>query len=394
MAETMIRANESTANISSSRNVRDVSSVIHYLDADLSPLLGFMTKGAKRKKTAHNKKVEWPEKNLNPTASQVSGAHTTGDTAITVDNASYFAANDVVKVGTTGELMRVSAYSTGNNTITVSRAVGSTTAATLADNVDLLIVGTAWPEGSAKGTSRTHAETYPYNLTQINRREFGMTRTEQNTTTYIDGEGGPRERMRRENSGYHKLDLERMFLFGERNEDTTNTNAPIRYSGGLQYWLTENGKNFSGVVTEAEIEDGLEDIFQHTGGSATRIVFASPKWISILDQLAAGRIQTTSGSNATYGIGVKQWITGHGNLIIVKHPLLVDGPSTSAGYSGYAFVVDVDKVVYRPLKNSDTMLVKDIQTNGDDAWQDEYLTECTIEVANPLLHGAWTGATS
>lgn len=391
MAETMIRANETSANIPSGRNVRDVSRMIHYLDPDFSVLTGFITKGATRKRTVRNKKFEWNEKSLNPTASQVSGAHTTGDTAIVVDNAAYFAANDVVRVIPTGELMRVSAFSTGNNTITVSRAVGSTTAATLADNADIWIVGTAWAEGSAKGTSRSHQETQPYNLSQIFKRDFGESGTEEQIDTYIDGEGGSRARRRREEAGYHKLDIERAFLFGERAEDVTNTNAPVRLTGGLTYWLTENSKNASGTLTEAEIEDWLEDVFQHTAGSDTRLLLASPKIISVLDQIAAGRLQTTS-KETTYGIGPKTWVTGHGNLLIAKHRLLTDGAGGN-GYSGYAFAIDTDKVKYCPLQNRDTMLKKNVETAGDDAWQDEYLTEVGLEVDNPAVHGILTGVT-
>lgn len=53
---TMIRASESTGNVPSGRNVRDVSKVIAYLDPDASPIANFLTKGAKRKKVAHNQK--------------------------------------------------------------------------------------------------------------------------------------------------------------------------------------------------------------------------------------------------------------------------------------------------------------------------------------------------
>lgn len=308
-----------------------------------------------------------------------------------MDNAAYFAANDLVRVVPTGEVMRVSAFSTGNNTITVSRAVGSTTAATIANNADLVIIGTAWAEGASAGTPRSHQETQPYNHTQIFRRPFGETRTQQNTDTYIDGEGDSRTRIRKEEAVYHKLDIERSFLFGERNRDTTNANAPVTYTGGLLYWLTSNSLNAGGTLTEAEIEDWLEDVFQHTTSGDTRLLLASPKIISVLDQLAAGRLQVTSGET-TYGVGVRTWVTGHGNLLVAKHRLLVDGAGAT-GYSGYGFAIDPDKCVYRYLKNSDTMLKKDIAANGDDVWKDEYLSEVGLELHNPEVHGVISGVT-
>lgn len=388
---TMIRAHETTKNVPSTHNVRDVSKGIQYLDPDAAPLINFSTEGAKRKKVARNPKFEWNEKGLPPKADQVNGAATTGETSVTVDNGAYFGVNDIVKVEPTGEVFRVTAVNTSTNVLTVSRAVGSTTAATIANNADVLIVGNAFAEGAAKPAVRSHQETTPYNYTQIFRHTFGQTRTEANTDTYVD-EGDGRARLRMEKAIEHKIDIERAFLFGERNEDATDTNAPIRYTGGLLYWATSNSKNAGGTLTEAEIEDWLEDVFQNTGGSDTRLLLASPKVISVLDQIAASRIQVVSDRSLTYGVKIKEWVTGHGSLLIAKHRLLTDGLG-GTGYSGYAFAIDPKKIRYRFLANSDTKLSTNIEDNGDDRWTDQYLSEVGLEVANPELHGVLTGVT-
>lgn len=386
----MIRAHETTKNVPSSHNVRDVAKGIQYLDPDAAPLTNFTTEAGKRKRSAANPKIEWNEKGLAPKADQKNGAATTGETAVTVDNGTYFGVNDIVKVVPTGEVFRVTAVS--SNTLTVARAVGSTTAATIADNADLLIIGNAFAEGAAKPAVRSHQETTPYNYLQIVRHTFGLTKTQMNTNTYVDDSDGGRKRLRMEKAIEHKIDIERNFLFGERNEDASDTNSPIRYTGGLLYWATSNSKNAGGTLTEAEIEDWLEDVFQYTGGSDTRLLLASPKVISVIDQIAASRIQTVSDRNMTYGVRVKEWVTGHGSLIIAKHRLLTDGAG-GAGYSGYAFAVDPKKIRYVHLQNRDTKLNMNIEDNGDDRVTDEYLTECGLEVHNPEVHGVLTGVT-
>lgn len=162
----MIRAHETTKNVPSTHNVRDVAKGIQYLDPDAAPLINFSTEAGKRKKVARNPKFEWNEKGLPPKADQKNGAATTDETAVTVDNGTYFGVNDLVKVVPTGEVFRVTAVS--SNTLTVARAVGSTTSATIADNADLLIIGNAFAEGAAKPAVRSHQETTPYNYTQIN----------------------------------------------------------------------------------------------------------------------------------------------------------------------------------------------------------------------------------
>lgn len=160
---TMIRAAESTTNQLSGHNVRDVDTVIHYLEPEAAPLTGFITKGMSKKYKAENPKIEWNEKGVVPKATQVNGTATTGDTAVTVDDASIFGVYDTVRIIPTGEELRVSALNTSTNVLTLARAVGSTTAATIPDNADLLIIGNARAEGADKGNPRSYQETTPYN---------------------------------------------------------------------------------------------------------------------------------------------------------------------------------------------------------------------------------------
>lgn len=380
----MIRAHESTGNVLSGHNVRDVEKGIHWLDPDAAPLTAIITRAATRKYTAKNPKFEWNEKGNAPKADLVSGAITTGETALVVDNPSYFGVNDVLKVGATGELLRATAVSTGNSTITVTRSVGPTAAATIADNANVLIVGNAWAEGAAKGVPRSHQETTPYNYTQIFRHQFGQTNTQTNTDSYV---GDGRTELRMEKGREHKIDIERAFHFGERDIDSTDTAAPIRYTGGLMYFGTSNALAAGGTLTESELETWFAALFTYTGGGPTRLLLASPTVISVLDQIAASRMQVVSGRDQNYGLSLKSWITSHGDLLIVKDRLLTDA------FAGYAFAVDPTKLAYTNLQNRDTSLNKEIQDTGDDRWTDEYISEVGLKVASPETMGIASGVT-
>lgn len=98
----------------------------------------------------------------------------------------------------------------------------------------------------------------------------------------------------------------------------------------------------------------------------------------------------------TYGISIKQWLTSHGTLNIVKHRLLETGytgsfptglfaGSTNAGYGGMAMIVNIPSLMSRPLQT--TQLLTDRQAPGVDGWVDEYLTETSLEFTNPQLSG-------
>lgn len=324
-----------------------------------------------------NTKFEWMEKELPPKWDQVNNGagYASGATAIVVDNAKYFSVGDIVNVVRTGEKTRVTAVDTTTQTLTVVRGIGNTAAAALLDNDDLQIIGSAYAEGSPLGLEKSTVEALLYNYTQIFRTPFGVTGSQDQSENYT---GKDRPRLRAEKGIEHKIDLERAALFGERNIDTTSTNNPRRYTGGALFFLNSNIKDAGGTLTGNEIEDWLQDVYQHTSGGDSRTLFASPKIISVIDQLAIGNLQLVP-SDKTYGIAVRQWLTGHGTFNIVKHRLLDNGVG-GQGYGGYGLLVDPKQWTYRPLGNRNTKLRTDVGVDGDDAYTDEYLTEAGFQV--------------
>lgn len=391
-SQDVIRARESTANIPANRRVRDVESRLQYLDPNAGPLTLILQKG--RKRTCSNTKFEWVTKELPARWDQRNEANEGGapaagaSTTYVVDNAKYFSVGDIVNVVRTGEKQRVTDVNTATQQITVIRGVAATAPAIMNNNDDLQIIGNAYAEGSPLGLEKSHVEAYLYNFTQIVRTPFGVTGTQDQSENYI---GKDRPRLRAEKAIEHKLDLERTALFGERNEDTASSSNPRRYTGGALYYLDSNIKDAGGTLTGNEIEDWLQDVFQHTGGSDTRILFASPKIISVIDQLAVGNLQLVP-SDKTYGIAVRQWLTGHGTFNIVKHRLLDNGVG-GTGYGGYGLLIDPKLWHYRCLGNRSTKLRVDVGADGDDAWTDEYLTECGWQVELAKTQGVLKNVT-
>ena len=398
MAQTVIRAPESTENIPAARRVRDVADRIAYLDPDIAPLTLVLSKA--RSKSAYNTKFEWIEKDLaarwttviEAIADANPGATATWDVA--AGTADYFSVGDIANIPETGEKVRITAVDTGADTIDVVRGVGTEVAG---DNLaatnptDIQIIGNAYTEGSASGDEKSHQETYPYNYTQIIRTPFGVSGSEAVSENYT---GPDRTRLRAEKAKEHKIDMERTAIFGERNIDTASTNNPRRYTGGFLYFTEANGaavKDAGGVLTEPEMEDWLEDVFAHTASGDTRLLLSSPLVVSVIDQLAVARLQMVP-SDKTYGIAVRQWVTSHGTLNIVKHRLLENG-SAGFGYAGYALAIDPGKLMYRFLRDRNTKLRMDIQDNDLDGYKDEYLTEVGWQVENPAVHGILSGVT-
>jgi hypothetical protein len=159
----------------------------------------------------------------------------------------------------------------------------------------------------------------------------------------------------------------------------------------LLYFLTQNNQNMGGTMTEAEIENWMANFFNPTGEGDSRLLMASALGVSVIDQLAAGRLKTVP-SDKTYGIAINQWITSHGRLNIVKHRLLENGPG-GTGFGGYMIAIAPKRLAYRFIATRDTKLLIDRQAPGDDKWTDEYLTEVGWQIELPKVHGVATGIT-
>lgn len=390
--QTVIRARESTENLPSQRRIRDVSKKIHQLDPNAAPFT-LLTQRA-RKETVAEPKHEWMEKELAAKWSQANGASAAGSGTLVVDHARYFSVGDIGNVVRTGMKFRVTAVDVNTNTLTIVRAVGNTADSAINDNDDIQIIGNAFAEGSPLGLEKSHVEAFLYNYLQIFRHPFGMTGTQEATVGYA---GKDRPRLRADKSIEHKIDIERSALFGERNIDVTSVNNPRRYTGGALFFLTDNIKDAGGQLTAPEVWDWLQSVFQHTGaGGDSRVLFASPLIVTVIDQLAltTGNVSyNVADTTKTFGLAVRQWNTSHGTFNIIKHRLLDNGLG-GQGYGGHGILLDPAAWSYLTLPGRDTQLRSDVGADGDDAWTDEYLTECGWKVTLAKTQGILKGVTS
>lgn len=86
---------------------------------------------------------------------------------IIVDDVSVFRAGDLIQPAGSGEVILVVAVNTGTGSLGVTRGYGATTAATLADNMVLKVIGNAALEGDDAPSARFSNRVRRQNYTQI-----------------------------------------------------------------------------------------------------------------------------------------------------------------------------------------------------------------------------------
>lgn len=361
--------------------VREVGNKIFYLNPSAAPFT-LLTERAGNVGT-QNPKYEWYEKSLRP-KTVTSTLATTNGTTFDASDDNVMKVRDVITNVNTGEVALLTAQANATSYTIVRNLQGQGGGFVTTSGNTWLVIGSAYQEGADIQAPDEWKETHKFGLTQIFRTQFGASRTREATDAYI---GKTRPRLRAEEGIAHAIDIERAFMFSVRSDGTTaGTLLGHRVTGGFTFYATSNVLALAGAaLTEADLEVWLESVFQHTASGDSRTLFCSPSVITAFDQLAAERIRLVP-SDKTYGIAVKQFLTGHGTLNLVKHRLL-DGTFYDAG----AFAVDPKMLSMRTLSGGSTKLLMDRQNPGVDGWIDEYLSEVGLQLTNPEVHGTITG---
>jgi len=366
-----------TGNVTAAQVKPDIDNKLYLLDANKAPLVALTAK--LRKRVTTNPKFSWFEQDIESYIDSINfgTGYTSGSTSVVVANGTYFSPQDTVKVPRTGEVFRVTAIVT--NTLTIVRGVGETTANTLVSAEPLWIIGSAFEEGSASATANTGLGTEQFNYAQIFKSAVETTNTLENTDMWT---GPDLPEQRRITGIKHAQKLERAFFFGERALDTSGTH-PRRYVRGLDKWITTNVTDVSGTITEAEFESFLRSGFRY--GSSKKYLFASRLLLSAISSWAQGKLQMFP-KDKTYGIAIAQYLSPHGEVMLVGHDMLEGTGSTNQEYGGYGYLIDLENTFYRPLQNRDTRLQMNIQTNDVDGQKDQFITEAGIQVIQEKTH--------
>lgn len=338
-----------------------------------------------------NFRDELPERRMKVNGAVASTG--TGSETITLDadNENKFAiSGSIVVNGATGEVMHVTADTTGTSLV-VTRNVGGTAHA-IADDAELFIAGFAAQEGADTPTAVSFDAIMVENFCQIFRTSFSVTGTM--NSTYLRT-GDKQDEARVKALKMHMSDIERAMFFGKKDEDNASSAQPRRFTGGLMTSLTNkfdvgtasssaiNAAN--GILTEEEFDLALtETIFKF--GSNSKIAFVGAKVANHLQQFGKDRWQPTQVEGA-YGVNLTRYSTFAGDLMVHLHPQFRQIP----GMDTAMVIVDFPYLSYRYLEGRDTQLLEGRQNPGADTEVSEYLTEAGLELMQDSVHAVIEG---
>lgn len=358
----------------------EMADKIKSLVPDATPFTTFLQALSKQR-------TGWPEfkaleDDVLPRFDAVVGA---GGTAATfnVATGTKFRPADVIIATRTNEMMRIE--SVAGNALTVSRA---TTPVALIDTDEILIAGSAQPEGDLSRVPVSVNPSPVLNYTQILRRSWELTGTAYSSENETDPHDWDYQAAR---VGIeHKRDIERTLLFnGAPNKVTASNGQPLRYTGGLFHWIKSNQMDAAGGFSEEELNTWMRTIFKY--GAKRKVLMGSPLATSVLNTFPMGKVRIGQ-SEKKYGINITTYVSAFGEL-----GLVTNWEMEGAKYGGVLVAYDQSNLRYRFLQNSkanrDSHVNTSIQPPDADTRRDEWLTEMGLEVNLEKTAGIVTGIT-
>lgn len=376
------------------KNFRE--SILWYNPQGEAPIFALTSKAGKR--TVDDPEFSWWTEGNNIVRLQVNGAHGSGDTTITVDSpdptsstmgaafgtATHLKAGDILMVepaadaaAFTMEYVEVQQVLSDTQFV-VSRGAGGTTAASIADDRYLTLIGSAYAEGTGVPQPTSRNPIKHNNYTQIFKDTYELTGTADATKTRT---GNTWSNDKKRKMWDHSRAIEYSMLFGRKAETTGENGKPKRFMGGIRSQLpSSNVTIFSVPVTANAFADAISPLFNFsTGAGDTRMAFVGNDAHLALSKVmnSDGNVHIHhTGAVTVYKMRFEEFIVPNGRILLKSHPLLSIHPL----YKKSMFIIDFDALKYVTLPGRDTKVKDDVQAEDEDLRRGYIQTECSVEV--------------
>lgn len=361
----------------------------------MAPLTALLSK--MKSESTNDPEFAWYEEELNAlrlTVNYTTGYSTTDTSIVVTSNvtdATDVVAGDVFLVekaltsAYNNEIVVASAAGAGG-AITITRGQAGTSAAPLANGTFLTKIGNTFAEGTGAPTAATRNPTKMYNLCQIFKTTYDITNTAKGTKTRT---GDPIKNDKKRKMFDHSTAMEMAFLFGKRHETTGSNGKPLRFTGGMLWFLSQYASSmitaFTTTPTETTFTDAVYKVFDYDSGAGDeRIVFAGNGALNSLNKLAATQSRTRvnfDGIVDVYGMKLQRWVLPQGTIYVKSHPLF----NVHSRFTNDMCIIDPSALKFRHMR--DTSFKDNIQANDADETKGQWLSEVGLELEHAKTMG-------
>jgi hypothetical protein len=339
---------------------------------------GFAT--GKKTKNCGNPKFEWFNKDVGtPLTNAAAGASANATTLnVTAGDGVMFTKNDLIYNRNTNEVMLVTDVTT--DALTIVRGLGTSTEGTSGEAITaedvIVLVSSAFPEGSVAPDAMQFKPQEHFNYTQIFKQTIENSKTNEATEYY--GNINKMSSQQKDSFDEYLLRKSRAYFLGQRTIRTDSSGRPQRTTGGLDYFIKTNvmvKKAFGYPL----FMDFAERAYSYGGDE--KIFICNPAMATLIQkEVLANKISMeVSPKTKEFGINIRRLQTVSGAMdILVDHTMrqIYQFPT------GFALETDlIEEMVLRP----DTWETG-IQDKDVDGLKDQIIGEAGLKVINEQRH--------
>lgn len=319
-------------------------------------------------------------------------------TTFTVVSTANILAGDLLRVQSTGEIVRVTAV-TNATSIVVARGVGQIAAAAIADAVVLYGVGNAFEQASTRPGSRLMNPVRVMNNTQIFRNSWALPKTMEVIRPVV-GDSLTSEG-KQDCALLHAADIEKAMIFGQKSATTVNNQYMTTMDGiveTVRRLAPVGNTTVAGATTNyTQLETALNPCFDTINNGRNgneRTLFVGGAARTVINNI--GRLNGTYNivdGQTNFGLQFSTFRTSRGTFRMIEHPML----NSNAAWAKMAIAVDLAAIrcmYLRKTSNIEYGMDGKAVDDGLDAVGGTLTTELTMENINPGSHAVITNLTA
>lgn len=356
--------------------------------AKITPLTVILARLASTK--AGNFRVDVIEEHAMPTKVEIAQSESSVGTTIYVSAYGTSLVQDTLLYNPRADDIRLVDSQPTSNTVTVTISQGGTTSSAVWEQGDIVhVLPPALAENDALSTMRCASitNTNVYNLMQIIKLQYAITRVEDKMVSHFGGPGEFRQQLKRQKYREFREKGELLRYFGGRQTGGTAP-ATKRMSNGMVRILKEGThyKDFGGIFTETGFDNWLGD-YQDDNPDAENITFAAaPNVLRQIGYFAKDKIRI-SPMTKEYGLNIKRYINGPLDVDLVPLPLLTDATTR-----GWGFLIDWSRMMLKDIDRP-TFYPDALSVGQSENIYDTYREVSSMLIANESKHAMCVGAT-
>jgi hypothetical protein len=340
-----------------------------------------------------SKTLVFPSVTIDNVAGYLAGA-----TTLTVVSTATVIAGDLLRVQSTGEIMRVASVASATS-IVVVRGVGQVAANAIADGAKAYCTGNSFEQASSKPTSRLMSPARVINNTQIHRNGWTISRTLAAISTIVGNDNMSDSKM--DAAHFHGSSIENTILFGQKSGLFLNQQYITTSDGIIERVRRDapasNTTVAGATTTYSQLQAMLNPVFDTMSSGQngnSRVLCVGGRALEVINEIGrlSGQYQIIDGQTS-FGLQFSSFKTARGTFKMIEHPML----NSNADWARMAIAVDMNTLKVRSLRKTFHEAYGtngQIATNVEDAVGGVYTTENTIECINPSANAVIYGLTA